>query len=745
MRRLAVMVLGIALLACSTEAVELVRDGRPVATVVVQQQSGAKRQRRRSFPGDDGAAAKVLVEWVKKITDAELPLASEAPEGQPAVFVGAAAVAAGLKLDGIASPTKEGLRIVADSRRVLIAGQSPTATLKGVCRFLESLGCRYFMDHPLGEVFPRTKTLAVGALDITEEPGFRYRRIWGSTWSGDNLWKIWNGAGGVHMGMQHAWGGLFARKLFDQHPDYFRMDAEGKRQPSDWLCTSNPEVRRLFAGRVAAAIEKGAGNPSISPPDGRGYCQCAACKAQDDPKSLEPSSGTVCVTNRYVDFFDAVARRVAAKHPEAILGFYCYADYTQPPSVRRKLSPNLCAWIAPIRYCRFHAIGNRLCPSRTQLAELIDGWAACVAKMGYRTYNYNLAECTVPYSKLAIWKHDVPYLKAKGCIGINLETLHSWHIYAPHIYQSIRLAYDPDADSDALMADYFARFFGPDAGPLVKRYWTGVDEAFATVKCHAGSFFGVHCVYTPAFLKQCRSLLDRAAAAAKGNAQHAARVALFSEGLRNAEEYIALREAMNRGDFAKAKAVYGQLLARNEALVKQRLSNHYTPRYIKRFLGKVIEAGAAAVAPPSKLVAVLPDRWRMAYAAADTDGEKRYTVSKFDDSAWRQVATYSATLDEQGLPDRKTILWYRTRFAAPKTVDGKLTLFFAEVDGAATVYVNGRKVGEQPKKRLPFTVDVAEAVRPGVNVVAVRVDHSSITELFLGGIIRPVLLVETPR
>ncbi|NQT54194.1 hypothetical protein HQ576_19210, partial [bacterium] len=102
MRRLAVMVLGIALLACSTEAVELVRDGRPVATVVVQQQSGAKRQRRRSFPGDDGAAAKVLVEWVKKITDAELPLASEAPEGQPAVFVGAAAVAAGLKLDGIA-------------------------------------------------------------------------------------------------------------------------------------------------------------------------------------------------------------------------------------------------------------------------------------------------------------------------------------------------------------------------------------------------------------------------------------------------------------------------------------------------------------------------------------------------------------------------------------------------------------------------------------------------------------------
>jgi len=33
------------------------------------------------------------------------------------------------------------------------------------------------------------------------------------------------------------------------------------------------------------------------------------------------------------------------------------------------------------------------------------------------------------------------------------------------------------------------------------------------------------------------------------------------------------------------------------------------------------------------------------------------------------------------------------------------------------------------------------AARPGENVVAVRVDHSQITELFLGGIVRPVLLI----
>jgi len=732
-------------LAAAATAMELVRDGAPVATVVVERETPAKprgRRRRGGFRSDADAAG-VLVEWVRKITSAELPVADVAPKGKPAIYVGAAAVKAGLALGGIQSPTKEGVRIVADGGRVLIAGQCPTATTKAVCRFLEELGCRYLMDHPLGEVYPRTKTLAVGRLDIAEKPGFRSRSIWGSTWSGLSLWKIWNGAGGEGFSTSHAWGGLFDKKLFDQHPEYFRMNADGQRQASDWLCTSNKTVRELFADNVIRAIEKGARNPSISPPDGRGYCQCPACRAQDDPKSIEPSSGTVCVTNRYCDFFDAIGRRVAQAQPDAVLNFYCYADYTQPPTVRRKLSPNLCAWVAPIRYCRYHAIGSPLCPSRTQLAELIDGWAEVVSKIGYRTYNYNLAECTVPYSKIAIWKHDIPYLKKKGCVGINLETLHSWHIYGPHIYLSIRLAYDPDADADAILDDYFARFLGPKAGPPMKAYWKAIDGAFVNLRCHSGSFFAIHRVYTPELSARCRTLLDQAAEAAKGDETITARVRLFRDGFQNAVDYMALRAAMNGGDFAKAKRVCDAMVARNEALVKQKLSNHYTPRYIKRFVSKIVDAGAAATAPPSNLLAVLPDRWRLACDDDEQGEAKGYAKPDFDDAAWREAATYSDTLDAQGLPDRKTILWYRTGFDAPRQA-GKLALFFAEIDGSATVYVNGKQVGEQPKKRLPFEVDVTDAVRPGANVVAVRCDHRNITELFLGGIIRPVLLISRP-
>ena len=724
-------------------AVDLVRDGKPVATIVVDKatsEAAAAKERRRGFSPDDGLAAQVLVDWIRKITDATLPVAGTAPAEGSAIYVGAAAVQAGLKLDEIESPSREGLRVLADEKRILLGGQNGMATVKAACRLLEELGCRFLMDDPLGEVHPRAKTLSVGKLDITEKPGFLYRTIWGSEWTGDNLWRIWNGAGGVGMGMGHAWGGYVPKALFQQHPEYFAQRA-GQRTLSDWYCTSNAEVRKVFADNVLAAIKSGVRNPSISPPDGTGYCQCPACQAQDDPKSIEPSSGRVNMTNRYVDFFDDVAKRVRAVAPDSILSFYCYADYTQAPTSGRKLAPNLCAWIAPIRYCRFHRIGHPDCPSRRQLESMLDGWGSAAAKIGYRTYNYNLAECLVPFSLLSVWKHDIPYLKKKGCVGINLESLRNWEIYGPHMYQSIRLAYTPDADADALMDDYFLRFYGPKAGPLMKQYWMGIDEAFDRLKCHSGSFYAVHMPYTPEFLARCQDLLKKAADAAREDDAFARRVAVHAEGLKNVTEYGQVRGAMNRGDFAAAKTAYDALLARNEAEYKKGYGNHYTLIYLKRFLGAHVEAGAAATAPPNKVLQVLPDTWRFFADREDAGVQKGFFQPTFDDAAWKPVATFSATLDAQGLPDEKTILWYRTTIKLPAAT-GKLALFFTEVDGSSTVFVNGKEVGKEPKKRAPFEIDVAGAFQAGDNLVAIRVDHSKITELFLGGIIRPVLLIQ---
>jgi hypothetical protein len=720
-------------------ALDIVRNGHPAATVVVEDRGHPTDNRgKRDNSRGDRQAANVLINWVAKITEAHLPIAAKAPVTGPTIYIGAAAIRAGLRVDDIESPSHEGLRIRCDNYRVLLAGQNDTATIKAVCRLLEQWGCRFFIDNPLGEVYPHTRTLTLDKLDLIEKPGMDMRRIWGSGWGGTSLWKIWNGESGIPMETGHSWGRYVSRDVFEKRPEYFAL-RDGQRRAGDWYCTSNSQLREVFAQGILKHIAAGEANPSISPPDGQGYCECNHCRAQDDPKSIELSSGHVSITNRYMDFYQDVGRRVARKQPLSVLSFYCYADYTEAPSREFPSILNLCPWIAPIRYCRYHHIDQVGCPSRVQLAELINGWAASSRRMGYRSYNYNLAECLVPCPLVSVWKHDIPYLRKKGCSGINLETLANWQIYAPHIYLSIRLAYDPGADAGAIMKDFFRKFYGLDAGALMEEYWMAIDRAFAELPCHSGGFYAVHLVYTPKFLHKCRNLISRAEQAAKDDAKYLQRIHIAAEGFKNAQQYTTLLGAINRGEFAAARRVYDQLLARCEQASQSKLGCRYTVTYLKRFLGTIIEAGEKMV-PPGRVIAILPDRWRLAYDEGDEGFSKGYAERGFDDSTWREVATYSKTLDAQGLPDRFTLLWYRARFQTPP--DGKkVRLVFLEIDGQSQVFANGKAVGGVQKARTPFEVDFSEAIKPGENTVAVRVDHKRMTELMLGGILRPVLLV----
>src|SRR5439155_6402279 len=95
-------------------AVDVVKGGKPVATVVsdakpVEPKAKGKGKKQAAAPaGGDAAATALLVSWGKKMTDAELPVADKAPAGGPAIYVGRAAVRAGLKLDDIDSQSNEG-------------------------------------------------------------------------------------------------------------------------------------------------------------------------------------------------------------------------------------------------------------------------------------------------------------------------------------------------------------------------------------------------------------------------------------------------------------------------------------------------------------------------------------------------------------------------------------------------------------------------------------------------------------
>jgi beta-glucuronidase len=98
-------------------------------------------------------------------------------------------------------------------------------------------------------------------------------------------------------------------------------------------------------------------------------------------------------------------------------------------------------------------------------------------------------------------------------------------------------------------------------------------------------------------------------------------------------------------------------------------------------------------------------------------------------------------------------VWYYRTFTAPMTNGVRQHLHFGGANYNTTVFLNGNPVGEHRGGYVPFSFDVTDALRPGENVLLVRVDNSLSADSVptartdwwpYGGLTRDVALVETP-
>jgi hypothetical protein len=707
--------------ALQAAGLDLIKDGVPQAAIWFTDGQPPETPRAPT----DRQAAEDLAATLKQISGAELALKTLEKEGKPDAGTAAIIVGDLARQMGLTPPPKtpsgDGYRIQLKGQHLLLGGENADSTFFATSHLLETFGCRWFIDNEIGTVIPALKTVHVDAIDIAEQPDFISRSLWGPNWRGSG-WVKHNRLGGMALSSGHNW--------------------------PNWLCTTDPQVRANYLSNVVERIKgKGVVSASISPPDGVNYCKCDRCKALDIPDYLEPSSGTPVMSDRYQEFYNYIAREAKKVNPQAILCHYAYADYTLPPKRVAGGLDNLCVSLAPIRFCRVHSLSNPICEPRQRCREMVLGWTKVEQKLVWREYNYNLAELTVPFSKISIWKEDIPWLKAQGCIGLNIECLYTPHIYGPHTYLVARMAWDADLDVAAVMDDFYTKFCGP-AAPPIKAYWERIDKAYATTPVHAGSFHGVHAFWTPELLAACQADLTAAAKAAGQDELIARRVAMFQMGLDNAKFYIAWREAVNRCDFAASQKLYDQLIAHMDATHAAKIHpiGEYKRGYVPRFLGGGQASGLARVSDGRQLVLQLPDEWLFKYdpaAVGESNGWHKAAAAEAD--GWQKVKTYSATLNEQKIPEQLTWMWYQTTIKTPKTLpDGPLTLWFMEPDGnEMSVWLDGQPLAQSGyiKSRQPLDVDITGKLKADTeHTVTLKLYHRRISELLLGGLLRPAMI-----
>lgn len=725
----------------------IVQDGKPTATIVAHTA--------------DEVPAKLLQEWVKLMSGAELPIANQPAAGGANLYVGKAALDAGLKVDDIKSPSGEGLRVKCDGKAVHIGGQCPNAIFRAVGRFLEeAFDCRYFDYTASGRIYPESKTLKVPVFEVSEYPVFTFRTVWGAEgafgtyqgYGGRGAWRYWNGEGGTGIPMNHSWA-FIPESEFEKHPEWFRLDENGKRVKGPWPNLGNPEVRKMFIQWAITASEKGKKPLSFSPPDDHREDFSPEAKKYDNPSAIDPTSGRVSMTDRFLGIVNEAATELRRLNPNAPLsGFYAYSDYTLPPTKPelKKLSPNICVWVAPIRYTRYHPLGHPSSPSAQDLKRVVDGWSESASSMGLRTYNYNLADLQVPYSKISTWAHDLPYLHKRGFVGANFESFDEWEIYGPHTYLQMRLAYDPRLDPWEIMADYWEKNYGP-AAEVMEKYWMEIDSAFVNMKSDTGSTHSHHKVYTPERLKQLDSWIGEAERLVKGRTMQEARVALARRGLTRAQFWRKWYDAVNRGDIDGTTAIFNDWSQFVNASIKMGHANVYANTYLQRFIGNNTWSAYLHLHPndkktkPAKVIAVLPDEWKTAtQAEIDKSGVKGSPFDvAYDDAAWKTIKTFTDNRNAQGLPEYFGEMWYRCSYKAPQS-SKNLLLHFQKADRKVTVYINGRKVNaEEAEGFRGVGIDIAGRLKPGEeNQITVMVRHIPLPELYLGGLVGPVYLLD---
>ena len=755
MKYLSCLVALLSPLAC-VSAMDVVRDGKAVATVVVPD---------KALPVVTFAAQE-LVYHLERATGATPSVVNESewPGASPAVYIGGcqATAEAGISVDGLA-PNAFALKLVGDrfflagddsdgnAAWVLHGNRTRVGTLFAVYEFLEKhLHVRWLWPGPLGEVVPPCKNVAVDAWDQTGAPAFVHARwrdggrvVAGAEgWSSEKTrsrflseqgkWLRRNRfAMGVNMDMAHAFTQWWDRHK-DDHPEYFNLLPDGTRRSDPnyhggsshlvSMCVSDPGFQQAVVDGWAQRRSPERPHLDLSENDTSGRCTCANCLSWDvpDPTLEVPWTDRIeharkafaadddkwvtllgSLSDRYARFYLAVQKRAEAIDPDVVVMGYAYANYVDPPRATTLNERVVIGVVPPMYFPWTDAV-------RQENRERWDGWRATGARMFLRP-NWMLDGHNMPMIVARKLGEDFRRYANNGMIGTDFDSLTGqYSTQGPNLYMLARLHARPEMTVDAVLAEYFAAF--GRAEQAVRAYfahWEGVCSA-VTEKVDGlhWSFFyrEAHAIFTPAAMRRGRDLLDTAASAARGDDTAERRVAFLSNGLRNVELTLAAQAAYvvyrENGDIGGLRSAVSELDEFRRSVESDLICN-------MSFL-----SWAEARTWDRKLIQVmrvpgrqLPDPWRFRWDPDDRGVDEGWSADDVDTSAWPEITTDGPWEAQPiGIQWRKEhhkdydgFAWYRTTFEVERDA-GKpqVRLVFGAVDEACVAWVNGRRVLERP-------------------------------------------------
>ena len=457
------------------------------------------------------------------------------------------------------------------------------ATLFAVYEFLERFaGCRFFFPGDCGEVTPRQVSFTVSDTDLTRAPYFTSRDPY---MGGDGVWyddgppgserpqsgkvlhwlRLRMDTESVPCCHGQQWN-MIRERFAATHPQYFQMRRDSSRctgtpKPGqkahdfNQLCQSSDvwdvfyeDAKAYLTGKSAESrgipsrynALKSAWNQNftngkyvdVMPQDAFHECFCSSCQKAYDKSS--PHYATDLVWGQTAK----LARRLKEDGINAVVSQMSYLPYGSVPSFA--LPDNILVTVAQP--------GPWSVRNRAKFDGQIALFKAWYEKTNRRirtwTYAHKYGRTRIPgvpvpapraYGRF--WKAAAPYV----CGGfLETEADRSIQQYFNY-YVFSKIAWNPDLDVEALIADHHEKMFGAGAQAMAEFYailedkWIGeiagnIKETSLGPVAVVPSEYDIWTkVYSPAVIRSLGALCDRAAAAVKAGSPEAKRIAFIRQ------------------------------------------------------------------------------------------------------------------------------------------------------------------------------------------------------------------------
>lgn len=389
-------------------------------------------------------------------------------------------------------------------------------SLNAVYAYLRSLGVRWYMPGPLGEILPKQQDIPLPTrMSRVVTPAYDIRSLSRplicSQDVEDALWYVRLGANEQYGILHHGQRSLTEHpKQRAAHPQYYTLMANGQRDTKSRTANACLSSEGFFKETVAFCKimfdHYGLPVVSVMPHDGFRHCQCEKCKPQ---ATLE--RGPQGLASDYVwGFVVRVANELKKTHPKKKVFCGAYSTYRLPPLKIKKLPDNVLVQITngrPIRELddALHeetAALRKLWRSRTDNPlSLTLNYTPFTNRGAYRPqYWPHVAARGMKASHGDAWREDVWLSSDKG--GLHhpgVAHLNPWVIS--------RMWWDPGQDIDALLDEYYRLFYGP-ASSEMKAFIEYCEKHYAKLGADGE------------IAKQCLALFDKAKAKVSSTSRH---------------------------------------------------------------------------------------------------------------------------------------------------------------------------------------------------------------------------------